>query len=74
MTGASPSLSMCNLGTPGVFACISGSLIVSGPTALVPLARTYQGRCGIGNSSLFAEKTTRADLGDHHVAIVLLRV
>lgn len=101
-TGGSTSPATVNLGTPGVFHCISGSLVASGSTALAPLvqavAQKYQGRCnsahitvnlggsktglsqveagsvGVGNSDIFADKTTQADLVDHQVAVVIFSV
>jgi phosphate transport system substrate-binding protein len=101
-TGGNSSPTTSNLGTPGVFTCISGSLAASGSTALAPLvqavAQKYQGRCtdahitvnlggsktglsqveagsvGIGNSDIFADKTTQADLVDHQVAVVIFSV
>jgi phosphate transport system substrate-binding protein len=101
-TGGGSSPTPSTLGTPGIFTCISGSLVASGSTALAPLvqavAQKYQGRCagahitvnlggsktglsqveagsvGVGNSDVFADKTTQADLVDHQVAVVIFGV
>lgn len=101
-TGSDSSSNSSTLGTPGVFHCISGSLVASGSTALAPLvqavAQKYQDRCadahitvnlggsktglsqveagsvGVGNSDIFADQATQADLVDHQVAVVIFGV
>lgn len=74
--GTSPSgTTASTLGTPGSYNCISGSLVVSGSTALAPLvkkvATAYEGRCSSAHITvnLGGSKTGLANAEAGSVAI-----
>jgi phosphate transport system substrate-binding protein len=74
-SGSTPTTSSSNLGTPGEFTCVQGSITADGSTALAPLAKAvatdYQKQCSGANITvnLGGSKTGLSDVEAGNVQI-----